>query len=363
MAQSDKKQKVNVQFVVITQIYRVRDEKHPLFDPRILEALDNEFLADVGERGITHAVHLVTRESLKARLGIDIPLPFTEIDGRHRINAAEQLSMPYVKAEIVECPSTVHEFLTWAKRSNTMREQETLANMVEFARRIHAQGGTVESIQRTFRKPKSTVETWLKLAEPGVLAPETQKMLENDQLTLATGQLLASKPVDVQQEILQEIKPSLNEAMTSPDGKSSPVKDENGQNIGARPRPAAEVKENSEGKPVPVPTLTNVEQAAKNVENRRRGGGPRKPKEGSADSPKPAVIEAAFVQRLVAMSEALGEEINAMPNDNKAEGRAYLAGFLTALARLQGNEPEGIPESVMPMFRVIFPAKKEEKAA
>lgn len=322
----------NTLFVPTESIELIVDPTSPIYDARVTREPDEYQLADFRERGQRTPIELVTRENL-AEFGIYIKGDYTVLAGRGRVKACRAVGIPMMEAKVYQIDSLA-AFLDGALRENTHRDEETLESMIQKARKLAELGASVEKMMGTFRKPQSTIASWLKLGdETGtVVAPEIREMIKAEEIDLGSANQLVSLPVEQQKEAVQEIAKLQAEAVqTGATKKGAPVV----------------LKENSKGDIVAKPSQDTVQEVKAKVQKKAK---PASVKPNAAGTV--AVVDAAMVKAKLA-NVAL---MRRLPNADAS----YIAGYEAALKSLLGEKVEA-PEGAAyaEMHRILFPVKAE----
>jgi ParB-like chromosome segregation protein Spo0J len=203
-------------------IVRIADPAHPLFDVRSKREIDPYTLADYRERGQQTPIAVISRENAE-RIGAAFEGgDYAIIYGNGRHMACEAVGIEYMTAFVEEIDSLA-SFLTMKMRENSIRDEETLDQLVTKAKLVAdaliASGASLDDVAEnasiSLRKPTTTVRELLKLSDPTKTAEPVREMVKSGEIDLGSAKQITSAPVEQQIEIVAELAKVQSDALAA----------------------------------------------------------------------------------------------------------------------------------------------------
>jgi ParB family chromosome partitioning protein len=161
------------------QVLLITDSDHPLFDPRALQAPSPTMTASIKTNGVLQPIRVMRDETGR---------PVVTAGRRRVINAraankllvAEGLPPKLIPA-MFDASKTAREAMPQVAIENALREDESIVQKAEKARRILMQGYTEDQIAEMFGVSSATIKNWTTVSE---LHPKVADMLEGEEIRL-----------------------------------------------------------------------------------------------------------------------------------------------------------------------------------
>ena len=177
----------------------VTDKAHPLYDPRVEDPLDADFVADVRARGIQQTV-TICRDGVEG----DGTPRLLVVAGRQRVRAAQAVAGNGVDVR-VPC-AIMHgeprEMVLHASAENAYRRDETILSRAWKARTALGLGSTEEEVARTLRVKRPSLEAMLAYLD---LSAPARKVVDKRHLSLSAIAEIAKAPRDDQAKVAEAL--------------------------------------------------------------------------------------------------------------------------------------------------------------
>jgi ParB family chromosome partitioning protein len=197
--------------VPVDDLSVITDKKHPLYDPRIEDALDPAFVANIASQGVQVPV-------LVAKIKVDGVVSNVVIDGKQRLRAAREAGIETIPAIIVK--GDTHALFSLIVLTNENRREDTplakarkvarfIALYIEEATHQGAQPGDASVRKRSkeqaaliFGTTSKTIDARLKLLDT---APAVQRAVEANRIGWWAASEFAGLPVEDQEKAIEEL--------------------------------------------------------------------------------------------------------------------------------------------------------------
>jgi hypothetical protein len=216
------------------------DDSHPLFDENLFEALPEEFIQSIDEKGVIEPV-LIGKMIIKNRRGEDVEVAGV-IAGRKRIRGARVVNrrrmernkelpddqqIALLEVRCVNRKGTLGDYMLDMITENHIRIEDSGETAISKLRRYLDQpGASMAKAAIAFGKSVQTLEGWIAYDEKAV--PQLRKLVETGVMTVTSASEIAKQDRDKQLVAVSEVERIQAEA----------PKPANGAANGGRARPA-----------------------------------------------------------------------------------------------------------------------------
>lgn len=136
------------------------DEKHPLYDERLLIALDTPFVRDIAKRGVRTPVEIVKRDDMATVKAGRRRVRGARIENHRRLKEGAKFEdLIKIKCTIIRDNDDA-TIMSDMVSENELRMDDGILIKIAKAKRMQARGMDTDAIAAAFGQPKSVVDAW-----------------------------------------------------------------------------------------------------------------------------------------------------------------------------------------------------------